>query len=98
MVSALVLYYLPMSLLWDARLKWVYLSVLTQTLSTFLLTVPRRFLCCSSLCSVVIGGTVGLVSSVGRAPDLQSGGRGFESCIGHTFSSLVYFNGDEVNW
>ena len=46
----------------------------------------------------MIGGTVGLVSSVDRAPDLQSGGRGFESCIGHTFSSLVYFNGDEVNW
>ena len=40
---------------------------------------------------VVIGGTVGPVSSVGRAPDLQAGGRGFESCIGHTFSSLVYF-------
>ena len=34
----------------------------------------------------MIGGTVGLVSSVGRAPDLQAGGRGFESCIGHTFS------------
>ena len=32
----------------------------------------------------------GLVSSVGRAPDLQAGGRGFESCIGHTFSFLVY--------
>ena len=48
--------------------------------------------------NVVIGGTVGLDSSVGRAPDLQAGGRGFESCIGHTFSSLVYFNGDEVNW
>ena len=45
----------------------------------------------------MIGGTVGLVSSVDRAPDLQSGGRGFESCIGHTFASLVYFNGDEVN-
>ena len=44
---------------------------------------------------MVIGGTVGPVSSVGRAPDLQAGGRGFESCIGHTFSSLVYFNGDE---
>ena len=40
----------------------------------------------------MIGGTVGLVSSVGRAPELQAGGRGFESCIGHTFSSLVYFN------
>ena len=46
----------------------------------------------------MIGGTVGLVSSVGRAPDLQAGGRGFEFCIGHTFSSLVYLNGDEVNW
>ena len=40
---------------------------------------------------MVIGGTVGLVSSVGRTPNLQAGGRGFESCIGHTFSSLVYF-------
>ena len=40
----------------------------------------------------MIGGTVGLVSSVGRAPDLQAGDRGFESCIGHTFSSLFYFN------
>ena len=48
--------------------------------------------------NMVIGGTVGPVSSVGRAPELQAGGRGFESCIGHTFSSLVYFNGDEVNW
>ena len=48
--------------------------------------------------TVVIGRTVGPVSSVGRAPDLQAGGRGFESCIGHTFSSLVYYNGDEVNW
>ena len=28
---------------------------------------------------------------VGRAPDLQAGGCGFESCIWHTFSSLVYF-------
>ena len=45
----------------------------------------------------MIGRTVGPVSSVGRAPDLQAGHRGFESCIGHTFSSLVYFNGDEVN-
>ena len=42
---------------------------------------------------MVIGRTVGPVSSVGRAPDLQAGGRGFESCIGHTFSSLVYFDG-----
>ena len=42
---------------------------------------------------VVIGGTVGPVSSAGRAPDLQAGGRGFESCIWHTFSSFVYFNG-----
>ena len=41
---------------------------------------------------MVIGGTVRLVSSVGRAPDLQAGGRRFESCIRHTFSSLVYFN------
>ena len=41
---------------------------------------------------MVIGRTVRLVSSVGRAPDLQAGGRGFESCIGHTFSSLVYFS------
>ena len=46
----------------------------------------------------MIGGTVGPVSSVGRAPDLQAGRRGFKSCIRHTFSSLVYFNGDEVNW
>ena len=37
---------------------------------------------------VVIGGTVGLVSSVGRAPDLQAGVRGFKSCIGHTFPPL----------
>ena len=37
----------------------------------------------------MIGEIVGPVSSVGRAPDLQAGGRGF--CIGHTFSSLVYF-------
>ena len=42
-------------------------------------------------------GTVGLISSFSRAPDLQAGGRGFESCIGHTFSSLDYFNGDKVN-
>ena len=41
---------------------------------------------------MVIDGTIRLVSSVGRAPDLQAGGRGFESCIGHTFSSLVYFS------
>ena len=41
---------------------------------------------------VVIGRTVGLVSSVGRATDLQAGGHRFKSCIGHTFSSLVYFN------
>ena len=47
---------------------------------------------------VVIGGTVCLVSSAGRAPDLQAGGRRFKSCIEHTFSSLVYFNGEEVNW
>ena len=40
----------------------------------------------------MIGGTVGPVSSVDRAPDLQAGGRGFESYIGHTFSSSVYFN------
>ena len=47
--------------------------------------------------SVVIGGTVGLVSSIYRASDLQAGGRGFDNCIRHNFSSLVYFNGDEVN-
>ena len=42
----------------------------------------------------MIGTTIGLVSSVGRAPDLQAGGHGVESCNGHTFSSLyiVYFN------
>ena len=40
----------------------------------------------------MIGGTVGLVSSAVRAPDLQAGGRGFVSYIGHTFSSLAYFN------
>ena len=40
---------------------------------------------------VVIGRTVGLISSAGRAPDLQAGGPWSESCIGHTFSSLVYF-------
>ena len=34
----------------------------------------------------MIGGTVSPVSSAGRAPDLQAGGRGLESCIGHTFS------------
>ena len=39
----------------------------------------------------MIGKTDCLISSAGRAPDLQAGGRGFESCIGHTFSSLVYF-------
>ena len=42
----------------------------------------------------MIGRTIGLVSSVGRAPDLQAGGRGFESCMGHTFSSLIYINGN----
>ena len=47
--------------------------------------------------SVVIGGTVGPVSSVGRAPDLQTGGRGFESCIGHNFSCLVYFKSKKNN-
>ena len=46
----------------------------------------------------MIGGTLGQVSSVGRAPDMQAGGREFESCVRCTFSSLVYFNGDEVNW
>ena len=40
----------------------------------------------------MIGGIVGLVSSSGRALDLQADGRGFEFCIGHSFSSsLVYF-------
>ena len=34
--------------------------------------------------SVVIGGTVDLIGSVGRAPDLQAEGRGFQSCIGQT--------------
>ena len=42
---------------------------------------------------MAIGRTVGPVSSDGRAPDLQAGDRGFETCIRHTFSSLVYFNG-----
>ena len=37
---------------------------------------------------VVTGWTVGLISSIERAPDLQAGGRGFESCIGHTLASL----------
>ena len=46
----------------------------------------------------MIGRTVGPVSSVGRAPELQAGGHRFGSCIRHTFSSLVYFNGDKVNW
>ena len=41
---------------------------------------------------MVIGGTVVLVSSFGRASDLQAGGRKFEFCFGHTFSFLVYFN------
>ena len=40
---------------------------------------------------MLTGGTVGLVSSVGRAPDLKARDRGFESCIGHTLSALVYF-------
>ena len=39
----------------------------------------------------MIGGTVDLVCSVGRAPDLEAGGREFKSCIGHTVSSLIYF-------
>ena len=47
--------------------------------------------------SVVIGRTDGLVSSVGRAPDLQAGGHGFQSCIRHTVSSLVYFKVPNVN-
>ena len=34
---------------------------------------------------MVIGMTVGLVSSVGRASDLQAGGCGLESCMGHIF-------------
>ena len=37
----------------------------------------------------MIGGTVGLVISVGRAHDLKAGGRGFESCIRDTFSSSL---------
>ena len=45
--------------------------------------------------AVVIGRIVVLVSSFGRAPDLQAGGHRFESCIGHTFSSLVYINGTQ---
>ena len=40
----------------------------------------------------MIGRTVGPVSSVGRVHDLQAGGRGFESCIWHIFSSFDYFN------
>ena len=43
------------------------------------------------------GRTVGLISLIGRAPDLQAGGRKFESCVRHTFSSLVYFNCEDVN-
>ena len=39
---------------------------------------------------MVITRNIGLVSSVGRAPDLQAG-VAVASCIGHTFSSLVYF-------
>ena len=39
----------------------------------------------------MIGRTVGLVSAVSKAPDLQAEGRGFEFCIGYIFSSLVYF-------
>ena len=46
--------------------------------------------------SLVIGRTVGPVSSVGRALDLQAGGRRFASCIRHTFSFLVYFNGAQL--
>ena len=43
---------------------------------------------------VVTGRSVGPVSSVGRAPDLQAQeGPEFESCLGKTFT-FVYFNGD----
>ena len=42
---------------------------------------------------MVTSGTVGLDSSVGRAPDLQAiKGHGFKSSIGFTFSSSFYFN------
>ena len=37
------------------------------------------------------------VSSVGRVSDLQAEGRGFESCIGHIFFSLVYFRKTKKN-
>ena len=40
---------------------------------------------------MLIGKSIGLVSSVGRAPDFQAGGHGLKSCIGHTSSSLVNF-------
>ena len=38
---------------------------------------------------MVVGRTVGLVSSVGRASDLQAGGCGFESCIGSTLEYIT---------
>ena len=40
---------------------------------------------------MVIDRIVGPVSSVGRATDLQAGDHRFESCMGHIFSSFVYF-------
>ena len=46
---------------------------------------------------MIIGWTVDLITSVVRAPDLQAGGCKFKFCIRHTFFSLVYFNGDEIN-
>ena len=40
----------------------------------------------------MIGGTVGPVSSVGRAPDLLAGGRGFVLHRAHFFLlSLLYY-------
>ena len=49
---------------------------------------------CGGICprngdTVVVRGTVGPVSSAGRAFGLQAGGRGFRYCIGHTFSSFI---------
>ena len=43
--------------------------------------------------TVVIGRTVSLISSVGRAPDLQAGGHRFVLHRAHFFLFIVYLNG-----
>ena len=43
------------------------------------------------LAFVVIQRTVGLISTVGRASDLQAEGGRFKSCMRHVLSSIVYF-------